>query len=402
MNKSIILILISGIFLFSCKTNKSFLTVENIKNIDNYQVNPLIYTLPKTVIAIDVEISKQVFKKGPFSEYAEQFLGIADVIEEDNIKWSITSIDIQSYAKVDTNHIYIINSPFQNNSNLINLSKEGFLLSINKPVGTYYSDIESDDNMVIDNNIDASLSYGEIMVKKNYKEIYDTTYNEIADDTSFVRVPVIKTQLVEKTIADQAEELAEQILTLRDDRGALLVGEGDSEYLPDGTSLQTMLDGLDNLEDEYLSMFTGKTFTTKQIYNFEYIPEEKTAFRQISLFRFSETDGLLETKNIKGKPVYLEITSENYTELIDEFAENQALLKRIEKIKEKNTGLVYRLPEKIKVKLVYKNSDLFSTEMLIAQYGSIMRIPVNIFTDSKYSIEFYPKYGSIKSIEIVD
>lgn len=350
-------------------------------------------------MTIAIEVTKKVYKKGPFSDYAEQFLGISDVITHDKIEWSISNVDIQTYAKIDTTQIYVINSNFNGYSDLINLSKEGFLLSINKQIGTYYSDLEIDDNMVIDSELDATLSYGNIMKNDNFKTVYDTIYNEILEDTNFVKIPVVKKQLVEKSIIDQAEELAEQILVLRDDRSALLVGEGDSEYLPDGQALEIMLLGLDKLEEEYMSMFIGKTFTSKQIYYFDYIPAENQLFRQEILCRFSETDGLLDAKNIKGKPVYLEITSENNSSTISEFNYKQSISKRVEKNKEQNTGIVYRIPEKANLRIVYKDNEYLNEDLIIAQYGTNMFLPAKLFLENDYAIEFYPKYGALKSIE---
>ena len=43
------------------------------------------------------------------------------------------------------------------------------------------------------------------------------------------------------------------------------------------------------------------------------------------------------------------------------------------------------------------NNLLVSDKQLIAQFGKIVRLPDYI--DNKYSIDFYEKYGSLKSIQ---
>jgi len=397
--KKIFLYLTIIFLISSCTSKKVVFTVENLKDVKNYKENPLIYSLPKTVISIDVEVTKKVYKKGPFSDFADTKLGITDVISKDKVEWTISNVEFQTFAKIDTTQIYVINSNNPNFSNFVNLSKEGFLISFNKAVGTYYSDIEVDDNMVVDDELETSLSYSDVAIKKNYKEIYDTSYNEVAEDTSFIKVPIVKTQTIQKTVAEQAEELAEQIFRLRDDRSALLVGEGDGNNLPEGKALETMLKNLDNLEEQYLSMFIGKTFTTKQNYHFEYIPSDNQIFRQEILFKFSDSEGYFPATSLKGKPVFLEIESEIYTSVFNNFNNNQTLIKRVEKIKNQNSGVVYRIPEKTKIKLKYLDKEINSEDILISQYGVNMRLPVYLFYNTDYSIEFYPKYGALKSIE---
>ncbi len=398
--KSFILVIIAFyVLLIACKSTKPVLTVEKITEVKAYKTNHIFYSLPRTAIAVDVEITKKVYKKGPFSEYASSKLGITKVIEKDYVEWNISGVEFQTIAKFDTTQIYVINSNMANITNFVNLSKEGFLIGFNTKAGTYYSDIEINDNMLINNEDEVSLAYEDITIKKNYKETYDTAYHEVANDTSFVKVPMITTNIVSKSIAEKAHELAEQILVLRDDRNALLVGEGDSQYLPTGDALNIMLDGINTLEAQYLSMFIGKTFTTKQIYHFEYIPIENQKFRQEILFKFSEADGYLPSSSLKGKPVFLEIESEQYMELMNKFYAGQVLYKRTEKVKDKNSGLVYRMPQKAKIKLTHNSKELHSENILIAQYGVNLQLPASLFFNNDYAIEFYPKYGTLKSIE---
>jgi len=367
--KKLFFYFVTLLILVSCSSKKVIFTVENIKDVKNYKQNPLIYALPKTVILVDVEITKKSYKKGKFSDYAAQNLGISNVIEKDKSEWSISNVKINTFAKVDTTQIYVINSNSENLSNLINLSKEGFLLGFNKQIESYNTDIEINNYLI----------------------------NEILQDTTFAKVSFLEDQLKTTDINTQAQTLAKSILKLRDDRKALI--SGDEALTSDGEAFNAMLNSLDKLEEEYLSMFVGKSFETTQSYHFEFVPEENQQFRQEILFKFSETDGFLAATSLKGKPVYLEIESEKYTNIMSDFTKNQALAKRTEKIKDKNSGIVYRVPEKTKVKLTYLSKELSTENILISQYGANVRIPINLIFNKDYSIEFYPNYGALKSIE---
>lgn len=385
------------VFIGGCSSKKFILNVSNIKNVNEIKENPVIYALPKTILVIDVTSISTTKIRGPFHEYAKKYLGIDNVIKKNTTKWSISNIDINSYPVVDTNHIYAVESNIASDAFMLSLTPDGLLTGINTQ-----NNYKIDENKIVqleqNQQEDYYLSYGELSLKNRYQEVYDTIYQEIERDSTFIKIPTVKKQLVKKDLEDQAKELAELILILRDDRSALLVGEGDSEYLPDGEALKEMLDGLDKLEEKYLTMFTGKTIKRKRHYRFEFIPDESKQNMQKILFRFSPEFGILDKTNMDGKPIMLEINTQNTSKPITDFVTNQNILRRIENEKVENNGIIYRICSKSDVFILNQKKEIFKKSLLVAQFGQTLYLPANLFLDNHYSIEFYPEYGSIKSI----
>ena len=99
MKSSKIIILAIILFIItSCSSNKNIVKVENINNVKKYTENSLIYALPKTVIVVDIEVSKITKRKGPFYSYTEDFLGsIKNIIKTNSTEWAISSINFRTY-----------------------------------------------------------------------------------------------------------------------------------------------------------------------------------------------------------------------------------------------------------------------------------------------------------------
>ncbi len=399
-NKQIYITIFIIIFLPSCFTEKEFINVQKIQDVEEFNENAIIYSLPKTTIIIDVEVTKITQIKGPFSEYTEQFLGsIGNIVKQNDTEWKISDINFYSYPQIDSSNIYVINTNSTNFLNCVSLSKEGFLFSINKDINEEYNSYDIQEKDLYTANKNDNLAYGELSLDKNYKEVFDTIYRTEQTDTSVIRIPVIKKSIVRKSEKEQAEELAEEILILRDDRKALLVGEGDSDYLPDGKALEIMIKGLEELEQQYLRMFVGKTTTQTYHYKFEITPTVDQFNAEIDLFRFSSGSGIVTWSNSFGEPVTAKIQTQkniqpiiNYNKYKKEEAGNSK--------KKKLAGLFYRVPEKTTILVQKNNKTLSKTDIYIAQFGTINSLPTKMFLkENNYGIEFYYDLGSIKKIE---
>ena len=398
-NTKVIFLTIILFIITSCSSKKNIVNVKNINNVKKYTENSLIYALPRTVIVVDIEVSKITKRKGPFSSYTEEFLGsIKNIVKTNSTEWVISSINFRTYPIVDTNNIYVISSKQSSIIDLINLTPEGLLQSINSNKNQEVDLKRKEENTIIINDNKYKLSYGELSLENTYKEVYDTIYRIEKTDTAEIKIPVVKKNLVRKSIKEQAKDLAEEIFILRDDKNALLVGEGDSEYLPEGDALEIMISGIEKIEKEYLSMFIGKTYKENFHYKFEFTPGESNIQKQTILFRFSSQLGILSTDDIRGTPVILQLDSKQSTLNIKKFSEQQYLFKRIEKKKNRNTGIYYRMPEQSTAKLLLEKKILAQKDILLAQYGTILSLPAKLFLENNYEIEFYPNYGSLKKI----
>ena len=111
-NKVLICTFMLALVLFNaCKsTQKMSFNIVNLKEARGIRHYSTLYALPKTVIRVNLKVVKTSYKRGPYYQYANSFLGIEDVIEEDKEGWRITDIKFETYAIADTNHIYLIES----------------------------------------------------------------------------------------------------------------------------------------------------------------------------------------------------------------------------------------------------------------------------------------------------
>ncbi len=398
MNKSLILIIL--VLFVGCNTNKNILNVQNINDVKTYNQTGFIYNLPKTKIFIVVEVEKIVQSKGPYSEFSDKYLGsLKNSIKENRTYYNLSDVQFISAPIPDSSQTYFVSNTVAGLQYGFNLTKDGFLISVNLPeIDFLYKEYEifGNNNDEADND---NITFNLLTSDKNYRVIYDTVYREEVYDTIIKKIPILKKNIILKTPEEQAKELAEQIHILRDDKAALLVGEGDSDYLPEGDALQIMLQGIDALEKEYLSMFIGKTDTLKYTYTFSYVPEKNDFQKTIVLFKFSANSGVLPADNVYGNPVNLEIEADNFTKNIKDFQQNQFYTEKVHK-KKYNSGLFYRIPQNATFRIIYNSHIISQKNIFVAQLGTTAYLPAEIFNNSDLRIEFYPELGSIKKISI--
>jgi hypothetical protein len=145
-------------------------------------------------------------------------------------------------------------------------------------------------------------------------------------DSIFTTVPSAKKNLIRKSLDEQAQELANQIFVLRDDRNALLKGESDGKSLPDGDALKYMVEQLNKLEESYMSMFVGKKIKIEKTYVFDYIPTKGT--EQDVLFKFSPEYGITPKESAKGSPIFVEINDLNDNIVVNRYDSKQKNLRQ--------------------------------------------------------------------------
>ncbi len=255
------------LFLVSCAGTSKFTTLH-VNDTNKIKNAGLIYTLPQTGFNINLEVTKNIFVAGSFHDYAEEFLGIENVGEKDTVFHTISSIGFETLLVPDTSHYYVVTSskPNQFPEDFFTLTKSGFWL-VNLP----FMDRQEQG---LEPEIPGYFSpqFTDLSIKRNLIEETDTLYKTILVDSAFVKVPLIKKQLAQKSVVKKAEEAANFIIRLRKRRFKLLAGMNETS--PEGESMAVSVKELDELEKEYLSLFIGKTYTRTYSYNFPLFPFE--------------------------------------------------------------------------------------------------------------------------------
>lgn len=380
--------------------SKPIIQVTNVNDIEDYKVKDyqqptLIYALPETVLNINIETQRTVIKHGPFAEYAKKYLSIDNAPIEDTENWILTNVTVSSTAKVDSNQFYIVKCREKSDANLLSLTTQGLLAGINTKYTKNY--IPPDDIWFNSEPEYNKNQFTDLSIKRNFDKPADRPlYRRVKRDSTYVRVPVLEKQIVQKDMEKKAEEAANFIYKIRKRRAKLVDGEYDKFY--EGKALKTALKEIARIEEEYLSLFIGKKYIEDYTYVMEFTPNNINRKIPNVLCRFSPDEGILDSDDMNGKPVLLKIDDRRTTNQLDKFIDKHKKALAMQKRKRRNTGFYYRIPDEAVITLTHNNKTLTSRNMTIAQYGSIAILPYTI-ANGNYSIEFYTEFGALKKIK---
>lgn len=354
------------VLFVSCASEVQVPSVVNVQSVDdlsNATVNSLVYTLPVTVIRVEIEAEKTISKVGPFYRYSKKLLNVNGVIMEDGEEWSLKGVKLYTIGKPDYSKRFSVTSSGSNIASLLNLSPEGVLVGVN-----------------LDNQQEQSSS-----LKSSIEPKIPTT-----DDVTFDDVPMLKKPLSKTSTAAMAEETANMIYKIRKRRLKILAS--DYPVLPpDGKAYEVTVSELNKLEKKMVELFVGK----KELYSvsktFDFIPDSMSVNNAV-LCRFSSQKGILNADDLSGTPIYIEIN-------IDK---PKALPSGVVAIDDKEPlkqGLFYSVPVKGEVKIVDRNVLLLEKEVLLGQYGQLLSMPVELLQKDNIRIELDPVTGALKKIK---
>ncbi len=351
---------ITGLLFFfllvSCLPFKN-VTVTKSSGTQLVSDKSIIYALPQTGISITLEVTKTIIRKGPFAAYAQKYLQISNVPEEDSESWEITDVKIGSQIEADPSQYYAITYKTypENLSNLLSVSNKGIILDFANAWaknGYVSKTITSDSEFLFDPRI----------IDETVKDKVDTFYKTVMNDTSFVRIPIFKKQTEAKTIEDVAKETAHQLIKTRKRKLKMLRGEYD--FHPDGKAMELSVRELEKEEAELLTMFYGIKITKTQYVRFIEIPQTETYSKELCYF--SEDQGIKDIKTEGSSAVLLQVTKEQVA---------QPQPNTTTPIKTHNI-LYIRIPLMADIKVLQDNEELAKTRVPIYQFGTVQAIPL--------------------------
>jgi hypothetical protein len=347
------LIILTGLFISCSPAGR--ISVTNINDAGFSQPASMIYSLPQTVIDVRITAEEIAVIPGPYRQYAYKYLGIQDAPEKPEYAWNITRVALLDHLETDPDYIYSIKGSY---------SSEAFplvsaLLSDSLILGTDYLQ-----GYVFYNAFPVmrnELYFTDNSVKRNFEAEKDVEVSLVMPDTNYLNRPASKNALKEKTLEQKAEEAADFLIKLRKRRFKLVSGQ--YEAMPDGMALADALKELSRLEENYLSLFTGKRIINKQERTYHFTPASDMEDRTV-LFRFSENEGFLGAGESRGKPVMIEFARGNKIKGL----ENSRLPEGEDNI------IYYRVPDQVGVKLIIGETVLADASMPVFQSGTIVAI----------------------------
>jgi hypothetical protein len=365
ISRFFILLIIPG-SLYSCLTlkraSRPSSNVSRVSDTIRISNGSLVYALPRTVFTVKVEVERTIMVPGPYAAYAEDLLGLNDVLKVRDERWAIKNLSVSSHEEADPSEYYVIHSTGMFQTNVLTLKKEGVILDIN-PVNNYPEDKTTGTGELNLNRID---SY-DLGSDEYYLVQTDTAFRRVRVDSSFIRIPYIvekKKKLAPDQLADRA---AKRLMELRD--GKVMILTGEANVFPQNDAA---INEINRMEKEYTELFTGKYITETKIYTYQFIPQKETADKSFTLFMFSENAGPGDSGSDAGKPVLAEVIPEQKTKditIIDNTGPGTSATG--------NDKLFYRIPEVTNVRISMNGKTLYSSRRMVYQFGEVMQLPSN-------------------------
>jgi hypothetical protein len=357
----LISVTLSSCFIWK-KASEPSDSVSRISDTVRINNGSLIYALPRTVFTVKVEAERTIMIPGPYAAYAEDLLGLKDVLKTRDEHWTVKSMSVNSHEEADPSEYFIIQSTGMFRTNVLAMKKEGVILDIN-PVNNYFEPKSAGSGEL---NLNRFRSF-DLGSDEYYQVQTDTAFRRVKVDSSFIRIPYIVEKKKKYTPDQLAERAAKRLLELRDGKVMILTGEANVFPQNDAS-----INEINRMEKDYTELFTGKYIIETRIYTYQFIPLKESAGKPFTLFIFSESSGPADPGSGSGKPVLTEVVPEQKT-------------KDITLIESNDTGssspgpdkLFYRIPDVANVRISLNGKTLYSSRKLIYQLGEIMQLPSN-------------------------
>ena len=317
------------------------------------------YSLPKTTLVVDVEVTKVTCKAGPYYQYAEKYLGVKDAIAENKVYFELGKTQLINHGIRDKDNTYIVEFKQGTVAPYAYLTEDGLLCSINSE----YTPVESE--------LDA------VKKKKGPQE-------KVTDTSVFS-----EELLMAGSTARQAEIAAKQIYRIRESRMNILTGEADN-LPPDGEAMKLVIQQLEEQEKALSNLFTG--IRTKEMEHYEVTVMPNDDLDKEILFRFSKQIGIVDADDLGGAPVYMNLKATERAPMLEP--------KEAEKKEKSLKGIVYNVPGKAEIEIFTNKKTLYKGEAQITQFGTREGLAPVMFEDKKAPVKvtFYPETGAIKQI----
>jgi len=309
----------------------------------------VIYSLPSTTITLNVTAEKENFIAGPYAKYAQKYLGAA-AKTADEVLYTLKEVTVRPYVEIDPSETHVAKAAN-------GIIPDTFFQMCTQGV-IIYSD--SQENRKEQWRFPATASEGAfdaMDLGENLTSATTTLYKTVKTENGFNKVAVQQSEVVEKSLEKKAAEAAQRIFDLRKSRVQIITGDTDATY--SGEAMGAALKEINRLEQEYLSLFYGLSETSQQKMNFDVVPTKENTKQMYVAFRLSETEGLLPSSDVSGRPIVLELS-----------LNKQGKLPEMPAAKKVNLQVTYRIPVTATVKLLDSQKMLLQTRIPVYQLGS--------------------------------
>ena len=311
------------------------------------------YFLPKTAIRFNLLIEKKTYNPGEYAKYAEKYLGMTGIEQEEQVTYSVASYNICQIGVRDTSKCYTVELKGKSETADIKLSEDGVLLAINdepaKP------------------KLTAPFTPA---VKKPTVDPHQFLSDDVRSAGS---------------MAKKAEMTVNQLLELQEHRQQLITGEAD-DMPQDENQLRYMIEQIDRQRDALTSLFTGSIVrdTIEQIVT---VSPEKEVQREV-IFRLNKKLGLVDKDDLSGIPYYMSIE--------DLHRSNTQKYGTPEN--KKDGGFYVNVPGRIRLTLHREQQQLGSFDIYAGQFGFVELRSGALFKRYVTHMTLNPATGSVDKV----
>ena len=309
---------------------------------------------------IDITYSVETEEAGPYSRYAEKYLGTTDVITVNSQKAEIISVSVRPRSKADLSRPVKINAEDGANMQLLHILDNGILYGYNLPS---YAQASTEDAGVSPAN-----------------------HNKPKQP---IVLPLLEEQLKVSTPAQKADAVAKLIYRIREAKMYLLSGEIENAPA-DGDGLEIALKELSKQEKQLVQLFTGKRSEKTVVKTVQYLP---TKSEEKPLLYFSLENGITAEEDASALPIVLNFIARK------QVPAPAIQTKKNDKKAPVPSPLLYNLPGAGIYTISYDGVTLLEGTLPVAQFGIAVPLSKNLFSGSKLpTIYFNTETGNIQTI----
>jgi hypothetical protein len=344
------------------------------------------YNLPRTVIKVDLVVSKIDKLKGPYAAFAQEMLGFENVINASSTEYELSEIHLSLMQEPNPDEYYFIefltpkNSKEKQPLNLF-FSPSGTLQGFSNPTGQTK---KSKSNIKIAGN-DSEARFAEIANPGQVEKV-DTVVKKIQLDTTVVEQILLNKVTVAKSVEQKAREFADHILKLDQSIENLVSGYQEINY--EKGTMQLMLNRMENQRKSYVELFEGITHKSKLIYSFTIVPSKQDADKPVVLCKFSGSKGITDKELAGGETVQIQVTPLGTTKNLQNTIDQRS------RQSEKSKGIIYQIPEEAIAVVKVGNVDRAESKFMINQLGVVTFLPGNF----SGRLQFYPETGGVEEM----
>lgn len=313
------------------------------------QQKGIYYALPRTVVQLDFIIEETELLAGPYNEFVH-LVGADEYIEEDGWEYYLADVRMTTYAEPDPNATFFVEiNAKKGDAAEFYLTPKGILQGVGIPAQPVVTLPENKPETKLASEQDRTFKY-----QYGSKGM--------------------------KSQEQMARAAADMITRIREEKIKLLTGFQETAFTLE--TYRQMYADLDQMENEYLSLFIGKRLVSTMVKTVYVTPSKEVTTQTVG--KFSTEDGFSAGVSGSGDVITFQALSLKTTGNI-----NEPSTSVIETFSHENK-LFYRIPETANIKVTLNSEVLLERRETIAQYGVFMLAPLG-----KTKLALDPNTGQI-------